>query len=210
MNSPDLSDRFSRQTILPGVGLEGQKKWEEAAVVLAGEGSALEAAKTALEKVGLSQITLLNPNDSEIHSSISAALVVTSDANWRRQLNRQLRLSSKKVLFAWGNENGFSLFLNSPAQGFCPCLECFEVMNPKVFSSSSRRDGLPQGETSSTHRVMGAMAATEALLWILKGESPLEGKVWMTSFEDGSSFQHEVQAAAKCPAALAKEGVPTP
>ena len=211
MESTGLHERFSRQTILPGVGVEGQQKWESSSVVLAGEGPALDAAKTALERAGLSRISLITSNRPETPPSFTAALILTDDAEWRRRLNRQTRLMSAPSVFGWGREGGFGLFLRGTHAGTCPCLECFEVMNPKAFSKSIPQNPEEGVGASLIQRAMGAMAATEILQWILKGQSPLEGKVWMTSFEDGVSFQHEVNASLKCPAALASEGaVATP
>ncbi|HTC20872.1 MAG TPA: hypothetical protein VK859_08490, partial [bacterium] len=75
-------------------------------------------------------------------------------------------------------------------------LECFEIMNPKAFSK-----GQPP-----VQRMIGAMAASEALQWILKGSSPLEGKVWITSLDTGVSYHHEVHPTYKCSARLLEEG----
>jgi hypothetical protein len=69
-------------------------------------------------------------------------------------------------------------------------------MNPKAFA---------QGMIS-VQRILGAMAASEALQWILNEESPLEGQVWVTTLDEGISFRHEVQPTYKCPARLLQEG----
>ncbi|HUO56879.1 MAG TPA: hypothetical protein VMV05_01765 [bacterium] len=50
------------------------------------------------------------------------------------------------------------------------------------------------------------MAASEALQWLLKRESPLETKVWVNSLESGVSFHHEVRPTPKCPAWLLEQG----
>jgi hypothetical protein len=77
-------------------------------------------------------------------------------------------------------------------------LECFETLNPKAFSK-----GQP-----TISRILGALAASEALQWVLKGEAPIEGKVWITSLEEGVSIHHEVQPTYKCPAHLMEQGAP--
>ena len=203
MESPGLQDRFSRQTILPGVGAEGQAKWESASVLLAGEGPALDAAKTALNRTGLTRITILDPSNHPLPISHSMVITVTGDSEWRRRLSRHCRSRSQAALFAWHCGSGFAIFLTGPDKG-CPCLECFEVSNPKAFSGSAMK--ITKNVEFPADRMMGAMAATEALQWILKGESALEGKVWMTSFDDGLSLRHEVHPSSKCPAALAEDG----
>lgn len=205
MESPGLKDRFSRQTILPGVGAEGQVKWESASVQLAGEGSALEAAQTALSRSGLSRLKLLDPQEKAGLQPVGLILVVTRDSDWRRRLNRQVRSTAQAALFAWRGGSGFSLFLKGSSKG-CPCLECFEASNPKAFSVPVGKAAEISAGEFALDRIMGAMAATEALQWILRGTSPLEGKVWMNSFEDGLSLQHEVRASANCPAASSEAG----
>ena len=194
MTTQDLNERFSRQVILPSVGVAGQKKWESSTVLLAGEGVTLQAAQMALETVGLSKIISVQSLPSHL-PSFSLALVVTEKPGLRRDMSRQLRTQSKPALFAWTSGTGYSLFLTKHQNGQCPCLECFEVMNPKAFA---------QG-TPSVQRILGAMAASEALQWILNEQSPLEGQVWVNSIGEGTSFRHEVRSSPKCPARLLDE-----
>ena len=196
METPELEERFSRQVILPFVGAQGQKKWEFSTVLLAGEGVAFQSAKTALETSGLSKIIVLSPESPQVSSDFSMGLVVTEKTGFRRQLSRRFRQQSKPVLFAWPSGSGFALFIARHQDGNCPCLECFETMNPKAFGKGP----------SSVQRILGAMAASETLQWVLRGESPLEGKVWITSLDGGLSFQHQVQSTYKCPARLLEEG----
>jgi molybdopterin/thiamine biosynthesis adenylyltransferase len=195
-----LNERFSRQVILPGVGTAGQEKWANSTLLLAGEGVALRAIRTALETAGASQILTLSPGASGPLSPFSIAIIVTEDMDWRGKLSRQLRSSAKPALFAWPAGSGYALFLTRHENSQCPCLDCFEVMNPKAFSPTRQ-------VTDSVRRILGSLAASEALQWILAGESPLEGKVWITSIQEGISFQHEVSASPKCPAKLVDEGV---
>ena len=70
------------------------------------------------------------------------------------------------------------------------------MMNPKAFSKGNEK----------VQRFLGAAAASEVLQFILKGDSPLEGRVWMTSLEEGVSFRHQVRPTPKCPARLLEEG----
>lgn len=216
MAATDTNEKFSRQVILPGVGQEGQKKWGSARVLLAGEGVALQSAATALSSVGVSNLSVLvhgpfdaaflvsAPRDLEVAAipltdelpSYSIVVVVSQDAEFRRQLNRFFRKRSQPILFAWPAGTGYALFLSRYAKGQCPCLECFETLNPKVFT---------RGE-ASVERLLGAMAASEALQWILGEKSPLENKVWITSLEAGVSFHHEVVPSYKCPAKMLAEG----
>ncbi len=196
MATPDLNERFSRQVILPSVGMAGQKKWESSTVLLAGEGVTLQAAQKALESTGLSKIIVVDSPPSQL-SSFSLAIVVTEKTDLRREISRQLRAQSKPTLFAWLSGSGYSLFLTKHLNGQCPCLECFEVMNPKAFAQAE----------PTVQRILGAMAASEALLWILNEQSPLEGRVWINSLEEGTSFRHEVRSSPKCPALLLDEGV---
>jgi hypothetical protein len=215
-----MDERYSRQAILSGVGAEGQEKWGKSRVVLAGEGLALEAAAAALASSGIGQLSIIRPNTPDaadwknrfpnthvecLDPSSSSlppcdlALVLTGDADFRRRLGRLLRRQSQPVLSAWAAGSGYALFLSRHAEdqnGKCPCLECFEVMNPKAFSKAA-----PQVE-----RLLAAAAVSEALLWLLSRQSSLDGKVWITSLETGVSFHHEVCATPKCPAKLTDEG----
>ncbi len=216
MSPTDLNEKYSRQVILPGVGQEGQKKWGEARVLLAGEGIALQSAATALSSVGVSNISILvheafdssflvsTPKHLHVEAiplteklpTFSIALVVSQNADLRRRLNRHFRAKSQPTIFGWPAGTGYALFLSRYLKGQCPCLECFEVLNPKVFT---------RGEPS-VDRLLGAMAASEALQWILGEQSPLENKVWITSLEAGVSFHHEVTPSYKCPARMVAEG----
>ncbi len=197
MTAPEVNERFSRQVILPGVGIEGQKKWGDSTILLAGEGPALEAAQTAIQSAGSCKTIFLNPESNDPLPSFSAALVVTHNPEWRRKLNRLLRLRQGKMVFAWASGSGFSVFGEDSSQGHCPCLECFEVMNPKAFSTG----------TPPVQRLLGSTAASEILQFILKGDSPLKNQVWVTSLDGGISFHHPVRPTYKCPARLLEEGV---
>lgn len=238
MPPAEASERFSRQVILPSVGPEGQKKWSEASTLLAGEGPALGAAVTALASTGVSKFYLLsdtdfNPQplaaqfpgaslevlagDSAPFPETSVALILTANKEIRRNLSRHFRSQGKPALFAWAAGSGFAVAALRHGNGKCPCLECFEVMNPKAFSplrhpimlSELRGTGGSGGQATdekTLERMMGAMAASEALQWILKDGSPLEGKVWITSLETGVSLHHEIHPSYKCPALMLEEG----
>lgn len=218
-SGPLPDERFSRQVILPSVGPEGQKKWSKASALLVGEGVALQSAAVALASVGVSKIFVIPlghfdsfsltsqfpnlhvdvlPEDFEQLPETSAVLVLTENKEIRRRFSRWLRHHARPAFFAWPAGSGFALLTARHEGGQCPCLECFEIMNPKAFT---------KGE-ASLQRMIGAIAASEALQWILKGNSPLEGKVWITSLETGVSFHHEVQPTYKCPARLLEEGAP--
>lgn len=211
--------RFSRQTILSSVGPEGQKKWSQASALLAGEGPAFTAAAVALASTGVSKLSLVPlgrfdsfsltsqfpglqvdvlPEESEHLPEAAVTLVLTEDREERRRFSRWLRHQARPAFFAWPAGNGFALLTARHEGGQCPCLECFEVMNPKAFSKGG----------PSLQRTIGAMAASEALQWILAEKSLLEGKVWMNSLETGTSFQHDVQPTYKCPARMLEEGSP--
>jgi hypothetical protein len=217
MPPADTSERFSRQVILPSVGPEGQKKWSEAQVLLAGEGVGLFSAATALASVGVSNLFILPsgsldpsplavqfPNlrlgllsgDLQSLPKTSLTIIMSGKKEFRQGLSRELRHQARPALFAWTMGSGFALLAVRHEGGKCPCLECFEIMNPKAFS----------GGEESLERMTGAMAASEALQWILKGDSPLEGKGWITSLETGVSFYHEIRPSYKCPARLLEEG----
>ncbi len=216
MPSPELNQPFARQVILPHVGAEGQQKLGSATLFLAGEGTAFQSAATALASVGVSRILALNPEGFDPSSLVSphpdfkaealppspsvlpaAALylVVTEKDGFRRQMSRRLRRDSLPSLFGWCAGSGYALFLTRH-HGGCPCLECFEVLNPKAFSRG----------TKDVQRLLGAVAASEALQWILKEESPILNKVWLTSLEGGLSLHHDVLPTYKCPARLTEEG----
>ena len=193
----ELKERFSRQVILPGVGVEGQQKWAQTPIVLAAEGTALEAATTALTAAGASLITFLkDPFDAVPQGS--TILVLTQNKDLRRSFSRRFRSQGQSVFFAWAMGTGWALFLATHKGSQCPCLECFEVMNPKAFGEPA--PGVP--------RLMAAMAVSEILQFILKSQSPLEGKVWVTYLESGVSFLHEVSPIYKCTARLLAEGAP--
>jgi len=214
---PLWNERFSRQVILPGVGESGQRKWEESSVLLAGEGTTLQAAITAFSTTGLNKILVLNSEDSQGAFSTfqaagrqmqilppgwdalpetSLALVLTENPATRREANRAFRAKGRKAIFGWAAGSGFALFASDYAKG-CPCLECFEVLNPKAFSKG----------TSVVQRMVGAAAASETLQWILTGQTALLNQVWITSLETGVSLKHEVHETYKCPALLMAEGI---
>lgn len=211
--------RFSRQTILSSVGPEGQKKWSQASALLVGEGVSLQSAATALASTGISKLFVvpIGPFDSfaltsqfpGLHLDVlpeefeqlpeaTITLVLTEKREARRRFSRWLRHHARPAFFAWPAGSGFALLTARHEGGQCPCLECFEVMNPKAFS---------KGEPS-LQRMIGAMSASETLQWILTEKSTLEGKVWITSLETGVSFHHDVDPTYKCPARLLEEGAP--
>jgi hypothetical protein len=204
-------EKFSRQTLLPGVGQAGQEKWDSSFVALAGEGIVLESAREALLRSGVRRTALLVPGSPEPPLETDLLLIATADPEFRRDLSRLARAGSRKALFAWVSTGGFSLFSAKPETEKCPCFECFEVMNPKAFAPLRPPMSAfgPRGTGGLGGRVewvLGAAAASEALLWLLKGESPIAGKVWTTSLEDGTSFLHPVRPSAKCPAMLCDTG----
>jgi len=217
MAPTDKDPKYSRQVILPSVGPEGQIKWSQASVLLAGEGAALQAAATALASVGVSRLMILSagpfdtfpltdqfrdlqvdllPEEFEQLPAASEVVVLTENKELRRKISRWMRHHARPALFARPAGTGFALFSARHHGGQCPCLECFEIMNPKAFT---------RGEPS-IQRTVGAMAASEILQKILKEDSPLDGKVWITSLESGVSFHHEVKPTYKCPARLLEEG----
>jgi hypothetical protein len=216
IGSPEWLERYSRQTLLSGVGVDGQKKWAAAAVRVAGEGEALDACLTALASSGLGTLQILSSQsfnakafaqvhpqtkiealpDINTHSTAGLTVVVTAQADLRRRLSRQLRSQGKTGVFAWAAASGFALWVGLHSGKKCPCLECFEVQNPKAFAQGS----------PVIQRLLGQAAASEALLFLLKGESPLANKVWITSLEAGVSLHHEVVPSYKCPAQLEDEG----
>jgi hypothetical protein len=217
VSTKSSEERFSRQVILPGVGLEGQAKWAQASILLAGEGPALEAAALGLASSGVAKLHFVtpghfdsfsltsnfpqlqvdvHPEDSDHLPDVSLSLVLSEKAAFRRKMSRLLRHLAKPALFGWPAASGFALMAAKHTGGQCPCMECFEVMNPKAFG---------QGD-GTLWQMLGAAAASEALLWILKGNSPLEGKVWVNSLGAGLSIHHEVRPTYKCAARLMEEG----
>jgi hypothetical protein len=217
----EWKERYSRQVILPAIGEAGQKKWAQTTVGLVGEGIAFEAALLALMTSGLWSIRLLNPTGVDLGAwktrypesdlsllkstedlpGPSAMLILTKDQALRRELNRSLRLNPRSAFFGWCAGSGWALFFSrfkSPAgtASGCPCFECFETLNPKVFDEG----------TSETQRLLGALSAAELLQWLLTDESPVENKVWITSLNEGLSFHHPVFPSSKCPAALIARG----
>jgi hypothetical protein len=212
----DAAERFSRQVILPGVGVEGQARWARSGILLDGEGPALESAATALASAGIGELLLpssafdaaslavrypglkvrVSPERPQNIPKVDFSVIVTENGGKRRSWSRFFRKGSLPALFGWPAGRGWALFLASHPGGACPCLECFEALNPKAFSS---------GEPA-VQRLLGAMAASEALQYLLEGGSVLEGKVWVTSLETGVSFRHPVLPSPKCQARLLEEG----
>jgi molybdopterin/thiamine biosynthesis adenylyltransferase len=212
----EFKERFSRQVLLSSVGEAGQKKWAESSVTLFGEGPAFEAALLALATSGLTTLRLqtspdfdlvgwknrfpevqLSLHDSaRVLSASTACLILSDKADWRRQINRSLRVQPQPAFFGWNAGSGFGLFFSTYQAPGEPCFECFEVLNPKAFNAGSLE----------AQKLLGALAASELLQWILKGESPLENKVWIASLDEGLSFHHPVSASEKCPAYLIAAG----
>jgi hypothetical protein len=179
------------------VGEEGQEKWRSSRFLLAGEGEAVESARSALSSSGASDIRPVPPDLSGL-ADCGLLLVLTEDADLRRRLNRAARKAGARTLLGWASGSGFALCASGPSPSKdAPCFECFETLNPKAFSI-----GNPE-----SLRILGALAASEALLWVLEGRSPLEGKVWLTSLASGLSFAHEITPSPKCPALLAEKGI---
>jgi hypothetical protein len=215
MPSADLNENFSQRIIFPEAGAEGREKWAKSSILLAGGGSALRSAALALSNASVSQITLLihkNFDPSFLASAphqlnfeaiplldqlpvFSSAVVVSPEPLLRRRLNRLFRKNHQTAVFAWPCGSGYALFTSRYLNG-CPCLECFEVLNPKAFSRGS----------VSVESLMGEAAASEVLKLILNGVSSLENKVWITALETGISVQHEVLPAYKCPARMIEGG----
>lgn len=218
MVSPEWMERFSRQALLSGVGVEGRKKWAQARLRVAGEGEALDACLTALASNGVGNIQILSPHpfdpkpyaqaqpktrvevltDLNTSSGADLTLVVANQADFRRRISRQLRSQKKIGIFGWPAASGFALWVGLHARGKCPCLECFEVQNPKAFAHGS----------PEIQRLLGQAVASEALLFLLEGESPLVNKVWINTLNAEVSMQHEVFPSYKCPAQLVDEGAP--
>ncbi len=214
--SPEWLERYSRQTLLKGVGVEGQKKWANSRVRVIGEGPALEACLTALASSGAGTLWIGSPEPYDLQalsqnqhqaktdlladigdqSDSDLTLVVTERTEIRRRISRQLRKLRKTGIFAWPAASGFALWVGTHAPGPCPCLECFEVLNPKAFTHG----------TPMIQRLLGQVAASEGLLYLLKGESPLAQRVWITALDTGISLHHEVFSSYKCPAQLEDEG----
>jgi adenylyltransferase/sulfurtransferase len=217
MEGPGPDQRYSRQVLLPGVGEEGQKKWSQATVLLAGESTAFESALTALSTSGVNKFYILsqvifdpssfvsqNPDlqiqalDPSIERAPSASLylVVTEHSSFRRKMSRLARRQNQAALYAWPLGSGFGVFYSKHQGGKCPCLECFETLNPKSFNNAEK----------AVQRVLGAAAASEALKILLGEGSPLENKVGVTSMKSGFSFRHDVSPSYKCPVHLMDEG----
>lgn len=227
MPSPDVRETFSRQLILPKVGVEGQRKWAVSSVCLIGEGAAFPSAATALISSGLGRLSLLPmgpfdpkalvspltglpleilPENTQTLPAVSAVAILTGKKKSWRPWSRQLRRDGKPAFFGWAAGSGYALFHATHQGGGCPCLECFEVLNPKAFVRQVQGQGGPAPGIPPVERLLGALAASEILQWLLSGATPLENKVWITSVETGVSFHHEVRAAYKCPARMLEEG----
>ncbi|MGH7739118.1 MAG: hypothetical protein ACREL1_03125 [bacterium] len=216
MEPSEWKDRFSRQVILPAIGEAGQKKWNEASVGIVGEGIALEAALTALITSGLTTLRVLAFDEFDLSAwknrfpesnlslaaspvdfqELSAQLILTEKEAPRREWSRFLRARPRPAFFGWNAGSGAGLFFSKYEAGGCPCFECFETLNPKAFNRGD----------SDARRFLGALAASEVLQWLLKGESPIENKVWITSLDAGLSVHHPVFPSAKCPAGLMDRG----
>jgi hypothetical protein len=144
-----------------------------------------------------SQVSLL-PLDTIQIPAVSLVLVLTSVDKIRKRLNRELRGRGLPTVFGWNAGSGIGLFFSRYENHGerCPCFECFEILNPKVFN-----EGAPE-----TLRFLGAAAASEALLWLITGKTEIENQVWIQSLDSGLSFYHPVSASFKCPAFLLEKG----
>jgi len=196
--------------------VEGQKKWARSKVKVVGEGLALESCLTALASSGLGNLFVYSPSPFDLQPyiqnypqahfdslsddlqplDVDLILAVNCQASLRRRISRDLRTHKKTGLFAWPAASGFAIWLGLHSKGACPCLECFEVLNPKAFNNG----------TPAVLRMLGQSAASEALLYLVQGQSPIANKVWVTSFQTGISIHHEVFPPYKCPAQLEEKG----
>ena len=229
MPPPEVHEKFSRQVILPKVGAEGQRKWAESSVCLIAEGTVLFPAAVALASSGVGRLSLLPlgpfdpknlaspltelpveilPENTGVLPEASAFVILTGNKQAWRPWSRQFRSDHKPALFGWLAGSGCALFHATHRGDGCPCLECFEVMNPKAFTRKGQGGGGQAPAGLSVERLWGALAASETLQWLLKGTTPLENKVWITSVETGVSFQHDVRPTYKCPARMLEEGAP--
>jgi hypothetical protein len=193
MPSVPSAGTFVRQVLLTEVGPEGQAAWAKASVALLGEGAVLASARAALESSGIGVLKVLSSLEDPPPSDLW--LVLTGDPTLRRDASRRARRGKDRTLFGWAAGGGHALFAQAP--GGCPCLECFETLNPKAFKAKG---------DAPAERFLGAAAATEALLWLLKGSSPLLGRVQFFLPSQGSTLAHPVAPSAKCPALLLSEG----
>ncbi len=91
-------ERYSRQTILPGVGREGQQKLAEARVVVVGCGGLGSPAAAYLAGAGVGHLRLVDgdrPEASNLHRQVFFA--ATEPAGKARQLATHLRKLNPEI-----------------------------------------------------------------------------------------------------------------
>ncbi len=210
MNQSNWNQRYSRQLIIPEISEEGQKKWRDVFVLIAGEKIALKAAITAFSATGIKNIFVNKESDfsplpfikqfPDVHIQVlkykmdnlpifSAAIAFLNQRNFNEQIKQISQMKPQSVFLGWTTENSLIIYHLTNYQKSCPCFQCFKTLNTKAFGI---------GNNIIIQKVLAGLMTNEVLQFLIIGTSPIRNKIWITSLESGVTFKHDVYPTYKC------------
>ncbi len=80
-NPPSLPDRYSRQTIFPGIGVEGQRRLMQSHVTLCGCGALGTVLASSLARAGVGHLRIIDRDFLELHNLQRQVLFDENDVN---------------------------------------------------------------------------------------------------------------------------------
>ncbi len=232
---------FSRQTVLHGFGVRGQRRLRAASVLVVGLGGTGCSVATNLALAGVGKLSLLDrdivslenlhrqpiysladigtskaetaarfiearsphvrisyraenldeANSEEFLKGMDIAVDCLDNMESRLTLNRACARKQIPMLYTGsiGWEGALGLF-HSPGTA---CLECLVPRSRHELPSCEE-----VGALGASTSVIGSLAAVEAVSWLVKGESPLLGRMLVYDFERLTSHTFPVQKRKSC------------
>ena len=92
-----MSDRYSRQTMLPEIGPEGQRRFAEASVLIVGVGGLGSVVATYLTGAGVGRIGLADPDVVSVSNLQRQVLYTEAEVGLRKVEMAQRRLSAQSA-----------------------------------------------------------------------------------------------------------------
>lgn len=182
--------RWSRQLVLPEVGVQGQRRLEQAAFAVFGCSAAAKKSALALKRSGVGRVFFSETFDKTDYSS-DFDLIFPSPTT---PLGRDLVRSEKPKLFVFAYGKAGAVFFQKG--GECPCWGCYVSWNPKidVFFDAFHQD------------FTGVWAAQEAAVRFLKRFEDSSSLCLYTL--EGETLRFSVAPSRKCFFQLEQQGLP--
>jgi hypothetical protein len=193
-------ERYSRQILLPEVGGRGQERLLAARVVLAGAGTAAEAAATLLARAGVGALDLIDELDAPAsspecrvgrHAGRADADVVVDlggAAAVAAALGAPAGLAGRAVVV--GRQRGAAVVVAVLVGR--PCIACIPPAALEPGNGTADTPALAR----PTALALGALAASEALLALLV--PPAHGRRHLLDLEHGRVEGAPLVAAGAC------------